>query len=94
MSYITFSRELMHEVAAPFLLSFFAFFAEYPMSPDIAEEDVKRIRMAQLMARRIYLNRSRSFRSAIFKNLLQACLMDLYDKSGKGITVDKNKEDF
>lgn len=81
VSYITFSRELMHEVAAPFPPSFFAFFAEYPMSPDMAEEDVKRIRMALLMALHIYLNRSHSFRHAIFKNLLQTCLMDLYDKT-------------
>ena len=81
VSYITFSRELMHDVAAPFRMSFFAFFAEYPMSPDIAEEDVKRIRMALLMTRHIYLNRNHSFRLAIFKNLLQTCLMDLYDKT-------------
>lgn len=81
VSYITFSRELMHEVGAPFPPSFFAFFAEYPVSPDMADEDVKRIRMALLMARHIYLNRNHTFRLAIFKNLLQTCLMDIYDKT-------------
>lgn len=81
ISYITFSRELIQEMITPFPLSFLAFLMEYPVSSEMTERDIKRVRVILLVAQYIYLERRYTFRVTMFKNILQTCLMDLYDKT-------------
>ncbi len=88
-SYITFTPEIWQEVIRPFDPSFFAFLREYPLSPEATREDTQ-YAVLQVI-RYIYLKRAHTFRLPIFKNVLQACLMDLYDKA-KSHFIDRRSE--
>lgn len=81
VSYITFSTEIMLEVARPFGVEFFSFLKEYPVSPLRNDADAEHISHIFDIAHKIYADRNHTFRLAIFKNLLQTCLMDIYDKT-------------
>ena len=81
VSYITFHPDIMVEATRSFSLEFFSFLKEYPVTPVRSAGDAKRVRHMLAMAHYIYAERGHTFRLPIFKNMLQTCLMDLYDKT-------------
>lgn len=81
VSYITISPEIQFEIAAPFNPSFFAFLKQYPLSPLLPEEQIKKHRWMMQLVYNVYCDRKHTFRLPIFKNCLQNFLMEIYDKT-------------
>lgn len=81
VSYITFTRDILSEVAARFNPSFFAFLNKYPLSPSLPEERIEGNRLILQVVGNIYKEKGHTFRLSIFKNFLQSFLMDIYDKT-------------
>lgn len=79
VSYCTFRKEILLEIAMPFDYPFLAFRKKYPLSmPEELEQ--KKGLLLQLI-HRLYLDREHTFRVPMFKNLLQTYIMELYDKT-------------
>ena len=81
VSYITFHPDIMAEATRSFGLEFFSFLKEYPVMLVRSADDANRVRLILDMANYIYADHGHTFRLPIFKNMLQTCLMDLYDKT-------------
>ena len=81
VSYITFVRDILSEVASPFNPSFFTFLNKYSLSPPLPERQVEENRWMLQFAYNIYKEKEHTFRLPIFKNCLQNFLMDIYDKT-------------
>ena len=80
-SYVTFSNDILYEVARPFNPSFFAFLKQYPLSPVLKPDRQEEMRMMWQLVYNLYREREHSFRVPMFKNSLQNFLMEVYDKT-------------
>lgn len=90
VTYFTCSAEMFRESSFRFNPQFFQFIKEHPCKT-LPSENTKSIKELMNATTAIYNDRQNCFRYQIAKNLLQIFLMDLYDKTYRWFSLQRNE---